>query len=262
MQALLQMEAIPAGDMRMVFSPYRLCPLGAHIDHQGGPVLGRTVDTGTILAYVPLREPHVRLHNEKIGSLNFPLGQPPDPKHWARYAQAAALALGQDHPLKYGIVGFVSGSLIGAGLSSSASVSLAYLLALAQVNNLDLTREDLIRLAYRLEHDLLRLQIGILDPATIVNGQRDALLYINTLNQAVTPIPDPPAAREWIWLLAYSGLSRELTHSGFNQRVVECQEAASQLQAGAKRLSDVPIEVFIEGEHNLPAPLRRRTSGR
>ena len=32
--------SIPLGDIRVVASPYRISPLGAHIDHQGGPVLG------------------------------------------------------------------------------------------------------------------------------------------------------------------------------------------------------------------------------
>jgi mevalonate kinase len=50
----------------------------------------------------------------------------------------------------------VSGSLIGTGLSSSASVGLAYLKALAHVNDIELTAEQLVQLEYRLEHDELR----------------------------------------------------------------------------------------------------------
>lgn len=259
-EALHQLESVPYADMRALLSPYRLCPLGAHVDHQGGAVLGRTVDTGTVLIYAPLNEPRLRLHSQQFGLLDFPLGQSPDLGHWARYAQAAALVLMQEHQLKHGFVGFVSGTLIGAGLSSSASVSLAYLLALAQVNSLILAQDDLVRLEYRLEHDWLGLQIGILDPTTIVNGRGDALLHIDTLSQAVTPIQDPPAARNWVWLLAYSGLSRQLTHSDFNQRVAECQQAAAQLQAGASRLGDIPIEVFAARQHLLKESLRRRAA--
>ena len=37
--------------IRVVASPYRICPLGAHIDHQGGPVLGMTINAYTILAF-------------------------------------------------------------------------------------------------------------------------------------------------------------------------------------------------------------------
>jgi galacturonokinase len=37
-------EGVPLEDIRILASPYRICPLGAHIDHQGGPVLGMTVN--------------------------------------------------------------------------------------------------------------------------------------------------------------------------------------------------------------------------
>jgi len=259
-QELRQRESIPAGDVRVLVSPYRLCPLGAHIDHQGGAVLGRTVATGTVLAYAPLREPRLRLHSQQYGQLDFPLGAPPNSGHWARYAQAAALALGDSHPLAHGFAGYISGTLIGTGLGSSASVSLAYLLALAQVNDLTLTEGDLVDLEYRSEHELLHLQIGILDPASIVHGRGDALLHIDVLNQVVTPIPDPPGAGDWAWMVAYSGLSRQLTQSGYNHRVDECQQAAELLQAGASRLSDVPPVLFSERLHLLPEPLRRRAA--
>jgi galacturonokinase len=43
-------EELPAGDVRVIASPYRICPLGAHIDHQGGPVLGMTINACTLMA--------------------------------------------------------------------------------------------------------------------------------------------------------------------------------------------------------------------
>ena len=46
-------EGVPLEDIRILASPYRICPLGAHIDHQGGPVLGMTVDAYTLMAFVP-----------------------------------------------------------------------------------------------------------------------------------------------------------------------------------------------------------------
>ena len=42
-------------------------PLGAHIDHQGGSVLARTIDQYTILAFFPLSSSRIVLHAD-IGS--------------------------------------------------------------------------------------------------------------------------------------------------------------------------------------------------
>ena len=240
--------------MRKVFSPYRICPIGAHIDHQGGPVLGRTLMIGTLLEYEPLDSHEISLSSDQFGQTNFLIGEL-DGGHWARYAQAAARVLNA----RRGLRAYVSGSLIGSGLSSSASVALDYLKALADANGIELTIERLVQLEYQLEHDELNLQIGLLDPLTIVHGKRDALLYMDTVTASVTSIADP-ASGGFAWIVAYSGVSRELTKSGFNLRVEECKQAASALKDGAHILSDVPRELFEEQKMALPENLRKRAT--
>ena len=240
--------------MKRIFSPYRLCPIGAHIDHQGGPVLGRTISMGTLLEYEPLDSNEVLLSSEQFGQVRFLIGDL-ETSHWARYAQAAARVLDAQR----GMHALVSGSLIGSGLSSSASVGLAYLKALADTNDIQLTKEELVQSDYKLEYDELRLQIGILDPLTIVYGRKNALLFMDTLTASVTPIPDPPSGI-FAWIVAYSGVSRELTSSGFNIRVEECKQAASLLKEGAQILSEVSQEIFEEYKLTLPENLRKRAT--
>lgn len=237
-----------------IFSPYRICPIGAHIDHQGGAVLGRTLKIGTTLTYEPLDKEEIEITSDQFGDTRFVIGDL-DTIHWARYAQAAARLL----DAKRGMKAHASGSLIGSGLSSSASVGLAYLKALADVNDMELSIEELVQLAYRLEHDVLHLQIGLLDPLTILNGRRDALLFMDTIKASVTPIFDSPLS-DSVWILAYSGVSRELTKSGFNVRVEECRQAASQLKEGARILADVPRELFEYKKMALPEHLRKRAT--
>jgi galactokinase len=240
--------------MGRIFSPYRICPIGAHIDHQGGAVLGRTLAIGTSLEFEPLDSKELLISSDQLGKARFTISDL-DSGHWVRYAQAAARVL----KVTRGMQGHVSGSLIGSGLSSSASVGLAYLKALAEVNNVQLSNEQLVKLEYQIEHDELKLQIGLLDPLTIVNGQRDALLIMDTIIATVSPIPDPPS-RHFAWIVAYSGVSRELTKSGFNVRVEECRQAASLLKDGANILSDVPREFFDEKKMTLPENLRKRAT--
>ena len=238
--------------MEKIFSPYRICPIGAHIDHQGGAVLGRTLTIGTFLEYEPLDSNEVLLTSDQLGQAGFRVGEL-DRGHWARYAQAAARVLS----VRRGLRAHVNGSLVGSGLSSSASVGLAYLKAFADVNKIALTRDELVQLEYRLEHDELNLQIGLLDPLTIVYGKRDSLLQMDTIAAAVTSIPDPTAV-DFAWIVAYSGVSRELSKSGFNVRVDECRQAAALLKDGAQILSDVPLELFEERKMTLPENLRER----
>ena len=238
--------------MRTIFSPYRICPIGAHVDHQGGAVLGRTIAIGTTLEYEPTDSSEIYITSDHFGEARFSIGSL-DTGHWARYAQAAARVLNAS----CGMRAHVRGPFIGSGLSSSASVGLAYLKAFAEVNGIDISKQDLVRLDYELEKGELGLQNGLLDPLTIVHGRKDALLLMDTIRADVAPIPDP-SPPHFAWIVAYSGVSRELTKSGFNVRVEESRQAAALLVDGAQILSDVPHEIFEERKRALPEALRRR----
>lgn len=251
-QTVLNSSLQSSADSGRIFSPYRICPIGAHIDHQGGVVLGRTIHLGTMLEYEPTHTNKVYISSERFGETQFAIGEL-DREHWSRYAQAAARVLN----INQGIKAHVQGSLIGSGLSSSASVGLAFLKALADVNQLERTAEQLVHLDYQLEHDELGLQNGLLDPMSIVYGKRNALLFMDPKTGSVSPISDPPSSG-FAWVVAYSGISRELTKSGFNIRVDECHQAAQALLSNAKILSDVPREIFDDRKINLPENLRKR----
>ena len=259
---LLAKHPVKQENIRHIFVPYRISPLGAHIDHQGGHVLGRTVKTGTVLVYTPLDTPEICLSSSNFSAdSSFAIGEPVQPRHWARYAQAAALALHQTHELTHGFVGVISGTMVGAGLSSSASAGLAYLRALADVNNITLNRANLLELDSQLEHTYLGLQNGILDQSSILYGEKNALVHIDTRSRTVQLITDPPQAESAGWLIAYSGIARELTiGGGYNQRVSECLEAAQWLSDTAVTLSDVSPNVFAQRANAMPEHLRRRAT--
>ncbi len=267
-QCLAREEQVDGSGLCFAVSPYRICPLGAHVDHQGGAVLGRTIDAHTVLAFTPRSVPEMRVHSLNFGgSASIDLRNPAAAERgdWSRYAAAAARALAERRELRTGLVGAVVGALPGGGLSSSASVGLAYLTALAAVNRIVLEPRDLIELSRRLENDYLGLRNGILDQSTIVHGRQRAMLHIATRTGAVEYVADAVAAEPYGFLVAYSGYSRELTSTGFNQRVEECEQAARLLAerarvAGARTLSDLPVDVFRRFGGELPPELGRRAS--
>lgn len=255
-----------AGNAHYVIAPYRICLLGAHVDHQGGPVLGRTIDACSVLAFRPLRERKLRLASVNYsGEVHFSLADRELMRagHWGDYARGAVFALQRQYQLDCGLVGIIIGALPGSGLSSSASAGLAYLAALADVNSITLDQGQLVELDRQLENDYLGLQNGIMDQSIIVHGRRDALIYVDTRAEVATTVADPDSAGRYRFLIAYSGLSRDLGATGFNQRVEECLQAARMLGqyggiAPARRLSDVPAEVYDAHGNRLPAHLRRR----
>lgn len=52
---------------QLIFTPYRVCPIGAHIDHQWGKITGLAIDKGVHMAYRPKQNGVVEL-----SSINFP----------------------------------------------------------------------------------------------------------------------------------------------------------------------------------------------
>lgn len=271
--ARAQLEArggIAPGVIRVVLSPYRVCPIGAHSDHQHGPVLGAAIDLFTALAFAPSRDPLVEITSAHYGETwCFDLGagtaDPPGAPApaWTRYARGALAVLRDRLPARpVGLRACVTGALPGGGLSSSASVVIAYLMALAHVNGVAVSDEERVALARRVENEQVGVACGILDPASIVGSRRGHLLAIDTAAGRWEPVA-LGADAEVCFLVAHTGLSRNLSDTDFNRRVDECREAARRLsrlagRAEASLLGELPDEVFDAHLMGLPDPLWRR----
>jgi len=261
-------KEIAADKVSVIASPYRICPLGAHIDHQGGPALGMTIKAYTLLAFSPTNDGTVRLKsNNYPGKVGFELDRISETtkRFWGVYAKAAALALKEAYRIEKGVTGLLDGMLPGCGLSSSASVLLAYLHAFAAANHIRLQPWDYVRLTQRAENKYIGLKNGILDQTSIVFGHKGYLLHIDPKEEKVSELPDRLGETRYRILVAYSGYSRELTTSGYNTRVQECREAAVRLSrlAGsvpARILSDVPEEAFSRYGHKLAPDVGRRAN--
>ena len=91
-----------------IFSPYRVCPLGAHVDHQHGLVTGFAIDKGVDLWFSPSDQPSVHLESKTFnGVVDFEINAPTQVKegHWGDYARGAKYALKKRFELKHGITG-------------------------------------------------------------------------------------------------------------------------------------------------------------
>jgi galactokinase len=256
-------------DIRVVRSPYRICPLGAHVDHQLGRVTGMAVDRSILLAFAPTDDGLVRLRSHDFtGEVEFPAPHaarvPRD--GWARYVAGAVLALEDAGvPVRRGIAGIVEGELPIGGLSSSAAVSIAYLLALEAANGATVSAQRNIRLEQYVENVHIGLNNGILDQSVILLSKRDQLLFLDCLDESWELVAPPSATPGLAIVVAYSGLSAALTATGYNQRVAECQAAAQALlqRAGLAvppnpHLRDVPDEVYAAHAPDLPETLAKR----
>ncbi|MDX1615680.1 MAG: galactokinase [Candidatus Promineifilaceae bacterium] len=147
---------------------------------------------------------------------------------------------------------------IGAGVSSSAAVEVAFLLAWNALADLGLSRRRLAQLGQQVENRFLGVNSGIMDQFATLHGAADRLIWLDcrTLDHQLIPLPANVAV-----LVADSGVRRELANSQYNLRREQCQEALTALQAyvpKARALRDITVEHLERHGHRLPDTLYRR----
>ena len=226
----------PAEEIGLVRSPYRICPLGAHVDHQLGQVSGMALDRSVLLAFSRSSSGRSRIRSEDFsGEVTFDLGDIPgaEPGLWGNYTRGAALGLVQHHGIRRGIDGLVQGFLPVGGVSSSAAVGVAYLLAFEKANGLDLDAAENVNLDQYIENSYVGLQNGILDQSVILLSRKDELLHLDCRTRRHESLPFSGDPTRMKVLLAHSGLGRVLISTDYNKHVAECREAASRLLAVA-----------------------------
>ena len=117
------------------------------MDHQHGLVTGFAIDKGVDLWWTPSDSPCLGGENRSVvkldsetfaGHVEFDIASPTLVKqgNWGDYARGAKYALQKRFKLQTGIVGTIKGSLPVGGLSSSAAVLIAYVMAFAKANNI------------------------------------------------------------------------------------------------------------------------------
>lgn len=254
----------------LAFCPYRVCPLGAHSDHQYGKITGFAIDKGIHIAYAPKQNGVIELSSLQFNKrAQWHVKSVPDQKEndWADYLRGATLMLSQKYPLKVGLCGVIEGSLPIGGLSSSAAVTIAFLSALCKVNDIHLTKLELILTAQAAENKYVGVSCGKLDQSCEVFSKKDKLLYLDTKDDSYELIPTNPNMKPYKIAIFFSGVERTLAGSKFNMRVDECRSAAYALKAFSGMeygkfnetfLRDVPYETYLLYKDKLPENWRKR----
>ena len=253
-----------------IFSPYRVCPLGAHVDHQHGLVTGFAINMGVDLWFNVREDSRVKLSSLSFeGDVVFDLATRSEvrEKHWGDYARGAKYALKKRFDLQRGIDGVIKGSLPVGGLSSSAAVLIAYVMAFAKANGITLQPFEVVQIASEAEREYIGLNNGLLDQACIALGKKDGLLFLDCDSNEWRIIRRNPQMPEFEIGIFFSGLTRSLVNSDYNLRVFECKTAAWNMLAyqdqplrGFEKtfLRDIPKETFDKTRDMMPLRFARR----
>jgi galactokinase len=232
-------------------APGRVNLLGGHVDYNEGFVLPVTVDREVLVAARPRNDGHVNwvaadLELEDSFDGSGPIA-PSEVEMWANYVRGVAEGLRQAGYSLRGIDAMMTGDVpIGAGLSSSAAVEMAALVAFEAAGEFQVPREEAARIGQRAEHEFVGTRCGIMDQLASAYGREGHALLIDCRDLSVEPVPLPEGMAI---LVADTTVRRELASSEYNARRAQCEEAARTL--GVAALRDATLEM-LEDETLTP----------
>jgi galactokinase len=245
------------------FAPGRVNLIGEHTDYNDGLCLPFAIARGVTVTAEPLaggdeiEAQALDLAQRDRFSLGADIrphgsGAAGSPHAWWCFVRGAAAELRiegvEPAPCRLEIRGDVPR---GAGMASSAALSVALCLALCAVAGAEPPgRLALARLCSRIENDWCGQQTGLLDQLASLYGRRGHAVRIDMRGPRLRSVQLDPGGHRLATL--DSGASRSLATSGYNERRRECRRAAAAL--GLESLRDAGADALSE----LPEPLRRR----
>lgn len=228
--------------------PGRVNLIGEHTDYNLGFVLPFAIEPELVAAFAPRTDRVVRLATDfEPGVVTASLDDLRGADGWAAYPLGVAWALGEFGVELADQCGFdlavVSTVPVGAGLSSSAAVETATLMALSSMWGLDLDRLTLAQVGQRAENVAVGAPTGVMDQAASLLGQRDSAVFLDCRSLEYQIVGLGLGAAELAVLVMDTHVKHEHATGGYGQRRAECEQGAAELKVGSLRevgLDDLP----------------------
>ena len=228
-------------------APGRVNLIGDHTDHEEGLVLPLALERRVRVAAGRRRDGLLRAVSVELGEAELPLADvaPGTVEGWPAYVAGPLWALGCTAGMDLVLQ---SDLPVGAGLSSSAAVECAVLLAARDLHGGPEDSAALARLARRGENEIAGVPCGVMDQmASLVCRPAHALL-LDTRSLEVEHVPLGLEAAGLELLVVDTGTRRSLTSGAYAERRRECREAARILGVPALRDADERALAAARGE--------------
>lgn len=249
-------------------APGRVNLLGEHVDYNDGFVLPAAIDRATYVAFSGMDSHQTTLvaadFNERA---SFSLRTIPTKTQmdasplpdWAHYPAGVMWAL-LEEDLSVPAINAVYASNVprGSGLSSSASVEMAFIIAWQTLGGWTLPPLRRALLGQKAENQYVGVNCGIMDQFASACGVENKLLLLDcrSLEWRTVPLSEKVAI-----VIADTKVRRKLTSGEYNKRREACEEAVRLLRQDLpdiKALRDVSMDDFNRLSGKLPDEVSKR----
>ncbi len=221
-----------ADEVRLFSCPGRINLIGEHIDYNGGKVLPAAMNKAIFLCISPNSRQLLRCYDHgyhQYTELSLELIQQSNcviDQLWT-YTCGAFRILGNRISTGFDL-SYYSTIPTGAGVSSSAAISIVTLYALMRISGMNIDTIELARIGQRIERDYAGVSCGIMDQFAVIHGKRDNAVLLDTrdLNHSYLPINSSLVH----FILVNSGIKHNLRDSEYNVRRNQCENALKILQ--------------------------------
>jgi len=221
-----------------VFAPGRVNLIGEHTDTSDGLVLPVAIAFGVTVR--ASRAARIRLSSLALpGETELELdGRARSPlPGWGRYVAAVVELLARRGRPAVGLEGTIESTVpMGAGLSSSAALTVSVALALCRVADFELPSLELARIARDAELAAVGVPCGLMDPAASLLARRGHALLLDCGTEDWRAVRLPPGLGI---VVLDSGVRHSLEHSGYAARRAELERGLHALSG--RRPADLSL---------------------
>ncbi|MBX2858349.1 MAG: galactokinase [Cellvibrionaceae bacterium] len=223
-------------------APGRINLIGEHTDYNQGFVLPCAIDRNTVLAVSPREDNTVCVTTADLHNTSSQWTvQNPIPKSerapWSNYLRGVCEQfLSRQLPFKGMDIVALGNIPQGAGLSSSASFTVAFSVAVNHLNNFHLSSRQLALICQAAENQYVGCQCGIMDQLISAAGQAQKALLIDCADISYSAINLPQDAAI---VVVDSKVTRGLVSSEYNTRRLQCEQAVESMGLQSLRQASI-----------------------
>jgi galactokinase len=249
-------------------APGRVNLLGEHVDYNDGFVLPAAIDRATMVAFSFSGTDRTTLWAADFNAqvvftpqsvpLKTTAGGSAMPS-WGKYPAGVFFVLAQAGLATPGMDAVFSSDVPrGSGLSSSASVEMAFGVAWQALGGWRVTAMEMAKLGQKAENSYVGVNCGIMDQFASACGEKDKLLYLDCRSFEWQTIPLPGDVSI---VIADTSVRRTLETSAYNERRASCDEAISIFKAKFPQVTsyrDITLDLFNQNVALLSEVTARR----
>lgn len=221
----------------LVFSPGRINLIGEHTDYNNGFVLPAAINKGIYAALEKSEANYCKITAMDLDeSFNCNLKDihPIDNGNWKNYVLGVIFEIQKKGKIINNFNLIFSGDLPnGAGLSSSAALENSIVFGLNELFKLELSKEEMIYISQRAEHNFVGVKCGIMDQYASMFGEKDTAILLDCKNLKTEHIKID--FEKYDILLINTNVNHTLAESAYNDRRSVCEKIANILRIDSLR---------------------------